>query len=114
MTQAIQERTTLPQQGGVKEGVDSLLSVMMGYRDGEKGSKYPSLGLKRATLSSPFIANFLEPSVFGIARLAQDLLPSAGGRAAIGLGQVSRHQGTLAEVSKYCVEILWTACILRP
>ena len=100
MTQAIQEDGS-PTTSGVKEGVNSLVSVMMGYRDGEKGSKYPLLGLKRATLSSPFIAKFLEPSSFGIARLAQDLLPAAGGSAAVGLGQIGRHQGTLAEVSQY-------------
>ena len=48
MTQAIQERTTLPQQGGVKEGVDSLLSVMMGYRDGEKRLEVSFAGIEES------------------------------------------------------------------
>ena len=36
------------------KGVVSLVSVMKGYPDGEKVSKYSSLVAKRAPLSSPF------------------------------------------------------------
>ena len=44
MTQAIQERTALPQRSGVKTGVDSLISVMMGHRDGERRLKVSFAG----------------------------------------------------------------------